>query len=271
MGQLLAIEWMKLKNYRAFWILLSLYIATIFGANYIIYRIQLVIYAEKQAKGIANMILGNPPYSFPTVWQSVAHVSSWLLFIPGLIMILAVTNEYSYKTHRQNIIDGWSRNQFMTAKMIDVLIISLLTTAMYFLVALVIGYVNIKDGNGHVWEQTRYIALFFLQTFSQLSLAFLIAFLARKAFIALGIFLFYKIILEKIMVGLSAWKLNDIGRFLPFEISNRMIPVPAFFGRFDEEAYSTSLGRVNEHILYTVLLLALTWGICFRINKRRDL
>src|SRR6266513_1979163 len=106
MGRLLHIEWMKLKNYRAFWILLCLYVSTIFGANYIVFRIQQQIYSEKQAKGIASLILGNPPYSFPSVWQATAHVSSYLLFIPGLIMIIAVTNEYSYKTHRQNIIDG---------------------------------------------------------------------------------------------------------------------------------------------------------------------
>jgi hypothetical protein len=271
MKNLLKTEWLKIKKYRAFWWMTAIIALSYPGINYIFYQ----IFSEVMHKGDARsemlkMIIGNP-FTFPEVWHTVAYASSIFIFIPSIVVIMFITNEYTYKTHRQNIIDGWSRNQFMTAKMIDVLIISLLTTAMYFLVALVIGYVNIKDGNGHVWEQTRYIALFFLQTFSQLSLAFLIAFLARKAFIALGIFLFYKIILEKIMVGLSAWKLNDIGRFLPFEISNRMIPVPAFFGRFDEEAYSTSLGRVNEHILYTVLLLALTWGICFRINKRRDL
>ena len=50
-----------------------------------------------------------------------------------------------------------------------------------------------------------------------------------------------------------------------------MIPVPALIGRLDEDTYNASLGRMSEHILYTVLLLALTWGICFRINKRRDL
>lgn len=271
MKNLLRTEWLKIKKYRAFWWMTGIIALSYPGINYLFYQVfsQLMLKGGDRAE-MVKAVIGNP-FTFPEVWHTVAYASSIFIFIPSIVVIMFITNEYTYKTHRQNIIDGWSRNQFMTAKMIDVLIISLLTTIMYFLVALVIGYVNIKEGNGHVWEQTKYIVLFFLQTFSQLSLAFLIAFMARKAFIALGIFLFYKIILEKIMVGLSSWKLNDIGRFLPFEISNRMIPVPAFIGRLDEDTYNASLGRMSEHILYTVLLLALTWGICFRINKRRDL
>ena len=121
------------------------------------------------------------------------------------------------------------------------------------------------------WMVQNISGFFFLQTFSQLSLAFLIAFLTRKAFIALGIFLFYKIILEKILVGLASWKADDIGRFLPFEISNRIIPVPAFLGRLDEEKYRASLDAVNTHTILTILLLILTWFLCFRLNSRRDL
>jgi hypothetical protein len=112
--------------------------------------------------------------------------------------------------------------------------------------------------------------MFFLQTFSQLSLAFLIALLTRKAFIALGVFLFYKIA-EKILVGFATWKANDIGRFLPLEISNRLIPVPAFLGRFDEKSYKRNLDLINQHLALTIALIILTWGICFWINKKRDL
>jgi hypothetical protein len=40
MGRLLYIEWLKLKNYRTFWILGILYLISIFAVNYIGYRIQ---------------------------------------------------------------------------------------------------------------------------------------------------------------------------------------------------------------------------------------
>src|SRR5437764_10406442 len=117
MLKLLKIEWMKLRYYRTFWILTSLYLASIVGINFIGYKIEQRIFEEKQSKGIAELIIGQRRYSFPTVWQMTSYLSSFLLFLPGLLMIIFITNEYSYKTHRQNVIDGWSRNQFISVKL----------------------------------------------------------------------------------------------------------------------------------------------------------
>jgi ABC-type transport system involved in multi-copper enzyme maturation permease subunit len=180
-----------------------------------------------------------------------------------------ITNEYTYKTHRQNIIDGWGRQQFLLSKMIDVLLVSLLVTILFFIIALIIGYSIISNKTGSVWNETQYLGLFFLQTFSQLSLAFLVAFLVRKAFIALGVFLFY-FFAEAIYAQFAKHQLNDIGRYMPLEISDRLVPAPRFFFR-QESQWNEAVAQSHIHILYTVLLLFLTWGICFWINKKRDL
>src|SRR5215207_2039116 len=104
MLQRLGIEWMKLKNYRTFWILSGLYLLSIVGVNYIVFAISQKVFEDKKAKGLVQMAVGLP-YSFPDAWQWTSFVSSFLLFIPGLLMIISITNEFSYKTHRQNIID----------------------------------------------------------------------------------------------------------------------------------------------------------------------
>ena len=122
-----------------------------------------------------------------------------------------------------------------------------------------------------VWSQFYYTGLFALQTFAQLSIAFLVGFLVRRAFLALGVFLFYFLILEPILVAVARIKANDIGRFLPLEISDRLVPIPAFLGKIDIEAYNKALAAINIHIVYTLLLTALIWFICFKINSRRDL
>src|SRR5580765_6411318 len=127
MLKLLKIEWMKLRYYRTFWILTSLYLASIVGINFIVFKVQQRIFDEKQSKGIAEMIIGQRPYSFPTVWQMTSYVSSYLLFLPGLLMIIFITNEFSYKTHRQNVIDGWSRNEFISVKIVLAAILSVLS------------------------------------------------------------------------------------------------------------------------------------------------
>jgi ABC-2 type transport system permease protein len=266
MNNLIKTEWLKIKNYRAFWWMTGIVALSYPGINYLFHFIYKQQLNDKRMGPILKMI--NNPFSFPDVWHTVAYLSSWFIFIPSIVVIMFITNEYTYKTHRQNIIDGWSRTQFITSKLIDVLIVSLLITIMYFLVALVIGFVN--SSSADVWEGTRYIPLFFLQTFSQLSIAFLIAFLSRKAFIALGIFLFYYIILEPMAVGLTRAYVDDIGRFLPLEISDRLIPIPRFLIS-NEETWRELTSQANTHIIYTILLLILTWFICFRINKKRDL
>ncbi|MGB8190849.1 MAG: hypothetical protein WCF67_02965, partial [Chitinophagaceae bacterium] len=127
MLQLLKVEWLKLKNYRTFWILAVLYILSIYGINYIIYMIQHEILREMKQEGVIKSIIG-APYSFPDVWQQASYVSGFLLFLMGLGIIIPTTNEFSYKTHRQNIVDGWSRKQFITVKLAMVGIIALVTT-----------------------------------------------------------------------------------------------------------------------------------------------
>src|SRR5262245_60486931 len=140
MWQGFKIEWMKQKNYRAFWILSSLYLVSILGANYIGYRIQQEMLASQQVKNMAELVLGRPPFSFPDVWQTTAFISGFLLFIPGLIMILSVTNEYSFRTNRQIIIDGWSRRDFIGSKIALMIVLAVISTIMVIITAMLFGF-----------------------------------------------------------------------------------------------------------------------------------
>src|SRR5688572_27759840 len=105
MLHLLKIEWLKVKNYRTFWILLLLIMVSIPAFNYMIFDITDNSFGN--SKQMKEMILGRP-FSFPTIWQTIGWISSLMLFIPALLLITITTNEFTYKTHRQNIIDGWA-------------------------------------------------------------------------------------------------------------------------------------------------------------------
>ena len=155
--------------------------------------------------------------------------------------------------------------------MMDVLIVSLAITILYIAISLVIGFSNISDASFDRWSQVYYIGLFTLQTFSQLSIAFLVGFLVRKAFISLGIFLFYFLVVENVIVIYGTVKKIPVVEFMPIEISDRLVPPPAFWGRFDNASYQLRLSEVNSHVLYTIIFTALIWFICFRINSKRDL
>jgi len=265
-------EWLKIKNYPAFWWVMGITALTYPGVNSIFLYEYHDIVTRKNATGqIVKALLGNP-YAMPEAWKTVAYFSSVFVFIPAIVIIMLVTNEYTYKTNRQNIIDGWSRKDFMTGKLIDVVILSTIVTVLYTVVALVIGLRNTKPGTAGMWSMVYYIGLFALQTFSQLSLAFMVGLLVRKSFIALAVFVFYFIMFEPISVEFIRNKFHsNIGDYFPLKISHRLIPRPAFFGRFDEKAYQASLEAVKYHVGYTIALVVLTWAFCFWINNRRDL
>ncbi|MEO5684984.1 MAG: ABC transporter permease subunit [Chitinophagaceae bacterium] len=265
-------EWLKIKKYPAFWWVMGITALTYPGINYMFIAVYKDITQQQSSSGqIVKALIGNP-FSFPEAWRTVAYFSSLFVFIPSIVIILLITNEYTYKTNRQNIIDGWSRKDFMTGKLIDVIILSSIVTALYTLVALIIGLTNTSNAAADKWHLVYYIGLFSLQTFSQLSLAFMVGLLIRKSFIALAVFAFYFIIAEPLSVNFLKYKYkNGIGEFFPLEISHRLLPKPAFIGRINVEAYEASLKAVNAHILYTILLIIITWAFCFWINSRRDL
>lgn len=274
MNSLIKIEWLKIKKYPAFWWMLGIVALTYPGINSMTYYGYLKATTGKDiTNGIAKMLLGNP-FAFPETWHSVAYFSSFFILLPSILVIMLVTNEYTFKTHRQNVIDGWSRKQFITSKLFDVLIVSMIATFVYVLVAAGFGFYA-DSTTAFEWDQQlQYILLFLLQTFAQLSIAFLLGYLVKKAFIALGIFLFYYLVVENIAVAYARFKMNDIGRFLPFEISDRLIPAPAFFSRFGKDAkasYDHAISIIPEHVVYTLILTTVIWLICYAVHKKRDL
>jgi len=265
-------EWLKIKKYPAFWWVMGITALTYPGINYMFIGVYKNITEQQSSSGqIVKALIGNP-FSFPEAWRTVAYFSSLFVFIPAIVIILLITNEYTYKTNRQNIIDGWSRRTFLTGKLFDVIILSAIVTALYFLVALVIGLSNTTHPAADNWKLAYYTGLFALQTFSQLSLAFMVGLLIRKSFIALAVFAFYFIIAEPISVNVLKYKYkNEIGEYFPLEISHRLLPKPAFIGRINQDAYNSALKAVNSHIFYTLILILITWAFCFWINNRRDL
>lgn len=274
MRNLLKTEWLKINRYPAFWLLLGICLITYPAINYICYNIYLEITQKESTTGqIVTMLLGNP-FSFPDVWKTSAYLSSLFVIIPAVLIIMLISNEFNYKTSRQNIIDGWSRHDFMWAKAIDVLLITVIVTILYAVVAFVVGLKNTTDSSITIpyFEKIHYVGLFALQTFSQLSIAFLVGLLVRKAFIAMAVFLFYALIAEPLSVGFLKYKLgSEIGRFFPLEISDRIIPPPEFMSKLDEAGYKASLEAVNAHILLTIGVIALTWYITFLVYQKRDL
>jgi ABC-2 type transport system permease protein len=261
MVQLLKIEWLKVKNYRTFWILSALYLLSIWGINYIVYVIQNKVYHDQKTGDMANLFLGGPPYAFPKVWAMSSYVSSFLLFIAGLIMIISVTNEFSFKTHRQNIIDGVKRSEFIVTKLMCGLVVAIISTVFVFLTAMFFGFT--AENSSFSFENAEYIFYFFLQALSYCWLAILISLLFKRSGISIGVFFLYCIVLENVLNQAFNYYLNGAGKFLPIQSSDELLPLP-FLEKLQNEISKT---EINTTLQLVIVLCYL--AIYFLISKRK--
>ena len=220
--RILSIEWMKIRYYRTFWILLAVIAVCIPAFNYIVYDLTNNSFPKMNGQSI----LGSP-FSFPEVWRTVNYFGGILVFMPAILIITLITNEFSYRTHRQNIIDGWSRGQFITAKLAEVLILSVFVTAISFGSCLYFGLISHSPKPLKLdWNQLQYIFYFFIQTVSYLMIALVISLLIRRAGLAMGVFFLYMIVEQFVVVlGRNKYQQKWVN-YLPEEVTDRLIPQP---------------------------------------------
>ena len=226
MLNLLKIEWLKIKGYKTFWVLTILFLVSIVGVNYFVFYIKQGI---SQGSAQANVLIGSP-FDFPNVYHTVAYFSSFLLFIPGLMIITSITNEYSYKTHRQNIIDGWSRNEFINIKIVLILIIAALSTIFVFLTSVLFGKIA---GSSFSLGQIEYIGYYFIQALSYCMFALLIGVLIKRSGLSIGLFFLYSFIIENFVGAIlnnmgGVKSTNGPGDYLPLNTTDNLIPFPFF-------------------------------------------
>lgn len=218
MLHLLKIEWLKVKNYKAFWIFLGLYITALIGINYVAYYL-----SHEVAKQAPIEIL---PYSFPKVYQTIAWVSSWLLYFPGMIMILVISNEYSFKTHRQNIIDGWERRQFIISKILFALVLAVVLTVCCLIIAIAFG---IFSGSSFTLDGIENIGYAFIEALCYLFFAMILAVLLRRSGLAMAIFFLYGLVFENLIGGLIDRFVigsHNFYYYMPLEASDVLVPIP---------------------------------------------
>jgi hypothetical protein len=254
MLSLLKVEWMKVKNYRTFWILLAITIVSIPGISYMVYN--MVHNSFPKNKG-AEMILGSP-FAFPDVWQTVTWNSSLVFIIPALLIITLTTNEFTFKTHRQNVIDGWSRQQFISIKLFEIVLLSIFCTLVVLLTVLGFGYIANKLPAGtSVWQHSRFMFFYFVQMLSYSMIAFLLSMLIKRAGLSIGIFLIYMLVEQVIVLIMrGGYKIQGVN-YLPEEVADRLIPFP-----YAKSLLSRDMPQW-EHLIPSLLIVAFLYLLLY--------
>ena len=227
---LLKTEWLKIKNYTVFKILMIAFGAGIILTNYIVYIFNKNVISQNKA----GMLLSSfNPYSFDNTWQTTSYATGWLLILPAMLIIILVTNEYAYRTHRQNIIDGWSRKDFISVKLWLAFLIAMATTLMVLLTALVSGLLTGSDFSLHGFS---HIGIFFVKAVTYNMFAVLISVLVKRTGFAIGIYFIYLGTENFLAQLLDVWSmrikinggrdLGSMGDYLPMNAADGLLTFP---------------------------------------------
>lgn len=121
-------------------------------------------------------------YKFPYIWQNITYVAKFFSIFLAVIGIIFICNEFSYRTLRQGVINGLSRKEFLISKVLLILFLSAASTLFIFLTGVILGFLNTSSATiTDVFSNANFLGLYFLQTYSYLSIAFFIAFWLKRS------------------------------------------------------------------------------------------
>lgn len=267
MLSLLKIEWLKVKSYRTFWIL--------FGVFFLLFPLTFYFSGAKFMENVsdstdqANTIktIVGAPFVFPKVWHSASWFGGMFFIILGMLFVLLITNEVHYRTHRQNIIDGLSRTEFILAKFSVMISLVLLSTVMVFLTGLFAGLVFSKSGStASLFDQLYFVGYFALMATLYLTVAFLIAILVKRTGLAIIIYFAFVVFVDNLLWLALTFKDSQMGYFLPLESADSLVPNP-FKPKMMERRKISDLSLI---ITASAYITAFTYAI-LEYFKRSDL
>jgi ABC-2 type transport system permease protein len=270
MIRLFLIEWIKLRKYRAFQLLTGLYflvVAVVCSSGMIF--LEYIKSKGAEFKGISPTIL--PIYEFPDIWANITYVAAWMKIFLAFIVIISITNEVTYKTLRQNVIDGLSRVEFMLSKLSMIFIFSLVNTLLVFLLGLITGLIYSHDKSlGAIFGNMQYLGAFMYNVFIYLVFAFFLGILVKRTGIVIVFLGIYSVFVEPITSLIFSNApfiphfLKAAVPFFPIKAINNLLPSPYsqyIFREYQDYIALTDVSIVSVHlILYlSIIYLLLKW------------
>tara|TARA_B110000003_G_C16599112_1_gene514900 strand:- start:975 stop:1622 length:648 start_codon:yes stop_codon:yes gene_type:complete len=215
-------------------------------------------------------------------------MASLFKFFLLLVIVSMISNEYSYKTLKQNLIDGLSKKEFILSKFYTVIALAGISTLFVFIVSLVLGFIY-SDYNELtiITSDLEYLVGFFIKLVGFFSFGLFFGFLVKRSAFAVGA-MFVWLILESIFKGFlfyvfrgsesSSESVNEVMRFLPFEAMSNLIKEP--FSRLGAvRSVASSVGeQINKSydVEFLNIIIVVAWTCIFiygsyAMLKKRDL
>ncbi len=230
MISLLKIEWLKIKSYTGFILLTAFFALGVVATNYIVYAFKKNVIDKVEG---SQLLFSGSPFDFDTVWQTVSYYSSFFLMLPALLIVILISNEFTFKTHRQNIIDGWSRFEFLKVKIALAVLLALASTVVIIITALIFG---LASGTSFSLNGFGNVGYFLLKAVTYNMVAILISLLTKRSGVAIAIFFIYTIFENGVSLLLfflaiklkkdADLDLGNLGNYLPMNASDGLLTSP---------------------------------------------
>ncbi|TPN84771.1 ABC transporter permease [Aquimarina algicola] len=278
MLRLLNIEFQKLRYNKAAKVITITY--------FILFTfIALIASIEFNFLGARFRIADQGIFNFPYIWHFNTYIAALAKLFLAIVIVSMMANEYSYRTLKQNLIDGLSKKEFIGSKFIIVIVFALASTLFLSIVSMILG-LSFSDYNefGIITTDLEYILAYFIKLTGFFSFCmFLGVFVKRSAF-ALG-FLFIWWLFENIVYALLKFQIfkgtdvaEKVSQFFPLESMDNLISEPFSRLNFIQSA-ANQLGEgfdKDYSIHWYQILIVIIWTIIFvylsyALLKKRDL
>jgi hypothetical protein len=254
MFHLLKIDLKKLTSYRTFWIVCGLYFITLAFST--ASGMEFLKWIARTFEDFGSKLNINriPLYHFPDVWLNLIYFSGFFKIVLGIMTVISITNEFQYRTLRQNIIDGLSRWEFLASKILTNLLLSLLSVAMIMVISFVTGLIYTPAISwSFVFADMEFLIAYFIEIFAFLSFALMLGVLIQRSGLTIILLLLARmleLIIRENIDEYVPWMIE----FLPLESISNLVPMPLKRYAFQE---------IRDYLTISSITIAVGWTFLF--------
>lgn len=250
MLHLLKIDLKKMTSYRTFWVVCGLYFVTLAFTTASGWEFLKWLASTLEGFGSEINVSRIPLYHFPDVWQNLVYVSGFFKLVLAIMVVISITNEFTYRTLRQNVIDGLSRWEFLLSKILTNVLLSAMSVTMIFLIAFVTGLIYSPGLDwDYVLTDLEFFPAYFLEIFSFLSYALMLGILVQRSGLTIILLMLSHMIEAIIKVNLPDG-LEDLKQFFPMQSISNLVPMP--FARY-------AFQEIQDYVSIAALVIAAVW------------
>ncbi len=289
MKKYLQIEYMKIKGNSSFKVFTLLFL--------ILMPILIIVLPSYFKDGLFGFGMEDSypfmPRTASSTWYYTTYIASWFSFyLLSFIIIFHITNEYAAKTVRQNIIDGYSKMDYLKSKIGMVIFMATAATVYVFLVGVVailyfknsqpdasvqlIDFAAMFGGTssevpvatefGGLLDGILFVLGFYIQILAYFIVAVLVSMLLRKG--ALAVLLYFGLFFVSIIFSglISMQGFENVVTYLPMNSFSALLPnfelKFLIFGLGEMETLSFENAIVS--VVYIIVFVYLTKIIFYK-------